>query len=112
MNRHDDLDILGLDDPMKRKEASRHMTSAKDVAAFYDYQEKQRAALAAQARMKTESELEKVRLEEMRTFSIERASKERERVELLRYRENRKLSLIAIWVAVVSTIISAIAIFK
>ena len=40
MNRHDDFDILGFNDPMERKLATAQMTSAKDVADYYKYQEK------------------------------------------------------------------------
>lgn len=109
MNRHDDFDILGFNDPMKKKAASAQMSSAKDVADYYEYQEKQKAALAARDKAQADAQRERDRIEEMRYDANEREQKERDRVELNRHKENRRLSLIAIGIAVVSVVI---AIFK
>lgn len=43
--QNNDFEILGLNDPMKRKAASVQMTSARDVAEYCEYQEKQKVAL-------------------------------------------------------------------
>lgn len=107
MNQHNnDLDILGLNDPMKRKAASAQMTSARDVAEYYEYQERQRSALAARNKAQTDAQLERDRIAEMRYQDNERAMKERERIEAIRYRETKRLSLIALGIAVLSAIIS------
>lgn len=110
--QNNDLDILGLNDPIKRKAASAQMTSARDVAEYYEYQEKQKAALVARNKAQSDAQREKERIEAMRYEKNELAQKERDRVELLRHQENRRLSLIAIGVAVVSAIISIVAIFN
>lgn len=110
--QNNDFDILGLNDPMKRKTASAQMTSARDVAEYYEYQEKQKAALAARNMAQADAPRERDRVEAMRYEANEFAQSERDRVELLRHLENRRLSLIAIGVAVISAIFSVIAIFK
>lgn len=110
--QNNDLDILGLNDPMKRKAASAQMTSARDVAEYYEYQEKQKAALSARNKAQSDSQREKDRIEAIRYEASERAQKERDRAELIRYQENRRLSLVAIGISIVSTVFAVIAIFK
>lgn len=110
--QNNDFDIFGLNDPMKRKAASAQMTSARDVAEYYEYQEKQKAALVASNKSRSDAQREKDRIEAVRYETSERAQKERDRAELIRYQKNRRLSLIAIWIAVVSAVLAAIALFK
>lgn len=112
MNSHDDFDVLGFNDPMKMKAITAQMSSVRDMVAYSEYQEKQKAALAARNKAQADAQREKDRIDEMRYEASERAMKERERIDLIRYHENRRLSLIAIWVSVASTILAAIAIFK
>ena len=91
---------------MERKLATAQMTSAKDVADYYQYQEKQKVALVARKQAQLNAQWEKDRIETKRYEANERIQKERERVDLARHRENRRLSLIAIGVAVISVIIA------
>lgn len=112
MNRHDDFDILGFDDPMNRKAITAQMSSVQDMFAYSEYQEKQRAALAARNKAQADAQRERERIENMRHEAHELAAKEKERVEQIRYQENRRLSLIAIWTSIISAILAAIAIFK
>lgn len=109
MNTHDDFDILGLNDPMKRKSTSAKMISTRDLTEYNEYQEKQKAALANRNKTQADAQRKRERIAEMRFEVLERAQKERNRIELLRHQENRRLSLIAIGIAVVSLVI---AIFK
>lgn len=101
-----DFDFLGIDDPVKRKAAFAQMTSAKDVADYYEYQEKQMAAVAARNKVQADAQREKDLIERVRYEASERASKEKEQVELLRYQETKRLSLIAIGIAILSAIVS------
>ncbi|WP_413578107.1 hypothetical protein ACLVWU_06150 [Bdellovibrio sp. HCB290] len=63
--QNSDLDFLGFNDPMKSKAVSARMTSARDVAEYYEYQEKQKAAFAARNKALADVQREKDRIEAM-----------------------------------------------
>ena len=75
----DDLDILNFDDPMKLK-----------------------AALSARRQAQLDVQRENDRIETERRQASELALQKREQIEASRYLENRRLSLIAIWIAAVT----------
>lgn len=101
MNRYDDFN-----DPVKIKSVTAQMSSARDVAENSEYQEKQKTALVDRNQVQLDAQREKDRIEIERYEASERTLKERERVELARHHENRRLSLIAIGIAIISAIIS------
>lgn len=83
-------------------------SSAKGIAEFQAKLQRSEDQLRAQKKAEADAQRTRELLGAERYAYGEKIRIEREQIELTRYKDNRRLSLIALWIAVISAVIAVI----